>query len=112
MKTTSADARLTIPAPTKSIPNGHPADGMCIHVPVEDGEAWADIIDPRSFADGGPEWVMRYGNPNSIRYTVAALLASFDYLLSGNISNKEAMSRLGIMRAYRRAAIAAEGNEK
>lgn len=93
------------PLPTKSHPSGHPADGMVIHVPVEDGSAWVDISDPRSFEDGGPEWVCRYGNIESIRYTVASLLASYDYLLSGQITVAEATDRLRIMRKYRRAAV-------
>lgn len=77
-----------------------PADGMAVHVPVGDG-AWQDIIDPRSFEDGGPEWVMRYGNPEAIRYTVASLLSSYDYILSGEITTAEAIRRLRIMRQYR-----------
>ncbi len=93
---------MEAPARTKS-QNQHPADGMTIHVPVGDG-AVMDIIDPRSFEDGGPEWVMRYGNPESIRYSVATLLSSYDYLLSGEITMTEATKRLRIMRQYRRAA--------
>ena len=95
---------MEAPARTKSQPNGHPADGMTIHVPVENGEAVMDIADPRSFEDGGLEWVMRYGDVESIRYTVASLLSSYDYLLSGEITMKEATRRLRVMRQYRRAA--------
>lgn len=84
--------------------NTHPFDGMAIHVPVENGEAVMDIIDPRSFAEGGPEWVMRYGNPEGIRFGVAMLLSSYDYLLSDQITMKEATRRLRVMRQYRRAA--------
>lgn len=78
---------------------------MVIHVPVEDGFAWMDISDPRSFGDGGPEWVMRYGNADSIRYTVASLLSSYDYLMSDEITMAEATRRLRKMREYRRAAL-------
>ena len=83
----------------------HPADGMTLQVQVETPEdpAWMTIINPRSFKDGGPEWVMRYGNPESIRYSVASLLASYDYLLSGNINMKKATARLRLMRKARTA---------
>jgi hypothetical protein len=69
------------------------------------GGAQMDIIDPRSFKDGGPEWVMRYGNPEAIRYTVASLLESYDYLLSGEISMTEAVHRLGLLRHARRECL-------
>lgn len=84
---------------TKSRPP-HPADGMTQTVDCGDG-AQMTIIDPRSFADGGPEWVMRYGEPKGIRYSVASLLESYDYLLSDEISAKEAARRLSLLRAAR-----------
>ncbi|MHB1086119.1 MAG: hypothetical protein ACYCZ0_00020 [Minisyncoccota bacterium] len=59
------------------------------------------IINPQSFADGGPEWVMRYGNPEGIRYSVASLLESYDYLLSSAISMTEATRRLRMLRSAR-----------
>lgn len=93
---------MEAPARTVSKPNGHPADGMVVHVPVGDG-ATHDIVDPRSFKDGGPEWTMRYGDPERVRYMVAMLLASYDYLLSGAITTTEAIRRLRIMRQYRAA---------
>lgn len=98
---------MELPAPTRSQPNGHPADGMTIHVPVPvDGEVVTmDIVDPRSFADGGMEWTMRYGNPESIRYTVASVLASYDYLLSDAITMTEATHRLRVMRQMRALAV-------
>lgn len=86
---------------TKSKPP-HPADGMTISVDV--GGCTMEIIDPRSFKNGGPEWTMRYGDPVSIRYTVAGLLAAYDYLLSDNIDMKEATKRLRLMRAERQFA--------
>lgn len=86
-------------ARTKSL-NPHPADGMTQHVDCGDG-AIMDIADPRSFEDGGPEWVMRYGNPESIRYAVASLLSSYDYLLSSEISATEATRRLRLLRRAR-----------
>ena len=95
---------MKAPPRTVSKPNSHPADGMTIHVPVGDG-AVMEIVDPRSFRDGGPEWVMRYGNVESIRYTVASLLESYDYLLDHSITITETIRRLKIMRQYRRVAI-------
>lgn len=80
----------------------HPADGMTGEVELGDGAA-STIINPQSFANGGAEWVMRYGDPVSIRYTVASLLGSYDYLLSDNINMKEATRRLRLMRAARKA---------
>lgn len=80
----------------------HPADGMTGQVELGDGAA-STIINPQSFADGGAEWVMRYGNPVPIRYTVASLLSSYDGLLDDSISMKEAMRRLRLMRAARKA---------
>lgn len=80
----------------------HPADGMTAQVSMGDG-AYCTIINPQSFGDGGPEWVMRYGRPESIRYTVASILDTFDYLLSENISMAEATRRLRIMRKVRAA---------
>ena len=90
-------------APTKSM-NPHPFDGMSQHVDCGDG-AVMEIIDPRSFADGGPEWVMRYGEPEHIRFGVASLLESYDYLLSGEIPTFEAIRRLRLLRAARRECI-------
>jgi hypothetical protein len=75
-----------------------------MEVPVGDG-AFMSIVNPRSFEDGGPEWVCRYGNVESIRYKLAALIESYDYFLSGEISMKEATRRLRLMRAARRAAL-------
>ncbi|UAB77001.1 hypothetical protein INR77_09090 [Erythrobacter sp. SCSIO 43205] len=82
----------------------HSAEGMTLRVACGGGAVMV-CIDPRSFTDGGPEWVMRYGNPESIRYTVAELLGSYDYLLSEDINTKEARRRLGLMRKARRIAV-------
>lgn len=79
----------------------HPADGMIADVSCGDG-AVMSIIDPRSFADGGPEWTMLYGNPESIRVAVAGLLEGYDYLLSSHITQAEAMRRLRLLRAKRK----------
>lgn len=84
---------------TKSL-NPQPFDGMSQHVDCGDG-AVMEIIDPRSFENGGPEWVMRYGDPGSIRYGVASLLESYDYLLSSDLTAKEAIRRLRLLRLAR-----------
>lgn len=86
---------------TDNTPGGHPADGMTAEVSLGDG-AFATIVNPQSFKEGGPEWVMRYGNPVSIRYSVAGLLESYDYLLGSHLSMGEATRRLRLMRAARR----------
>ncbi|KAG5182040.1 hypothetical protein JKP88DRAFT_290667 [Tribonema minus] len=65
---------------------------MTATVSLGDG-AFTSIINPQSFEEGGPEWVMRYGNPNSIRYSVAGLLESYDYLLGSHLSMREATRR-------------------
>lgn len=83
-------------------PGGHPADGMTATVSMGDG-AFSSIINPMSFEDGGPEWVMRYGRPDSIRYSVASLLDSYDYLLSDHLTLREATRRLRLLRAARKA---------
>ncbi len=85
--------------PSQSNPP-HPADGMSQSVACGDG-AHMSIIDPRSFDDGGPEWVMRYGDPSSVRYCVASLLSSYDYLLSDSITFEEARRRIKLLRRAR-----------
>lgn len=71
----------------------HPADGLTAIVEIGD-DAAMEIINPQSFGDGGPEWQMRYGNPEPIRYTVAGLLSSYDALLSDDIPMSEATRTL------------------
>jgi hypothetical protein len=74
--------------------------------------AFMSIIDPRSFEDGGLEWRLRYGNPATIRYIAAGVVESYDYLLSAEISTKEAIRRLRLLRSARRALQSQEaGNE-
>lgn len=88
---------------TKSTPP-HPADGLTARVDVGDG-AVMEIINPQSFDDGGPEWRMRYGQVEPIRYCIAGLLDAYDYLLSGNITMAEATRRLRLMRKARSALV-------
>jgi hypothetical protein len=66
------------------------------------GGAYSSIINPQSFVNGGAEWHCRYGDVVGIRYTVASLLDSYDYLLSDNITMKEATRRLRMLRVARR----------
>jgi len=94
---------------TTNTPGGHPADGMTAVVSMGGG-AFATVINPQSFAEGGPEWVMRYGNPEGIRYSVASILESYDYLLSGNINMTEATRRLRLLRAARAGLCKAPSN--
>lgn len=72
----------------------------CFWVDAGDG-AVMSIPDPKTFYDGGPAWQMRYGNPNAVRYEVASLLESYDYLLGSDINNTEAVKILRIMRNAR-----------
>jgi len=79
---------------------------------VQVGEgALMTIVNPQSFVDGGPAWICRYGNVENIRYTLAALIQSYDYLLSGEISMNEATRRLKLMRHARRAALTGGNDE-
>lgn len=78
---------------------------LTMEVDCGDG-AFMLIADPRSFEAGGVEWRLRYGNPEQVRFVAAALVESYDYLLSGEITQKEAERRLRLMRQVRRAALA------
>lgn len=74
--------------------------------------AFMTIVDPRSFEDGGVGWKLRYGNPDGVRHTAASLIDSYDYLLSGEITMKEATRRLRLLRAGRQALATSKGGEK
>ncbi len=73
--------------------------------------AFMTIVDPRSFGGGGVGWRLRYGNPDGVRYTAASLVESYDYLLSGEITTKEAVRRLRLLRTGRQA-LASKGGER
>lgn len=82
---------------------GKLAAGMFHHAEMGGGGVMS-IVDPRSFRDGGPEWHMRYGSAASvmdISLSVAGLIESYDYLLSGHITTGEAIRRLRILRKSR-----------
>lgn len=75
---------------------------LTIEVDCGDG-AFMTIADPRSFEDGGVGWRLLYGNPERVRLAAASLIESYDYLLSGEITQKEAERRLRLLRQVRRA---------
>lgn len=85
----------------------HPADNMTATMTMGGG-AFMTFINPQSFAAGGPEWTCRYGNVEGIRFTVASILSSYDYLLSGAINSAEAIRRLRLLRAGRATLTAQE----
>ena len=82
--------------------NEHPADGKVAHASY--GNDWhMTFKDPT--ADTGLVWIMTWGDPESVRYSVASILESYDYLLSGHITHAEATKRLRMLRgAYQTLA--------
>lgn len=80
----------------------HPADGTVAHASY--GEGWhMTLKDPT--AETGLVWIMTWGDVESVRYTVASILQSYDYLLSDDITHTEATKRLRMMREARRALL-------
>ncbi|MGB3830867.1 MAG: hypothetical protein WA975_03275 [Mesorhizobium sp.] len=65
--------------------------------------AFMSIVDPRSFADGGVAWKLRYGFPEAVRFVAASLIKSYDYLLFDEINMKEATRRLRLLLSGRAA---------
>lgn len=74
---------------------------LTLEVPCGDG-AFMSVINPQSFEDGGLEWRLRYGNPEAVRYIAASIVECYDYLCSSEISMKEAVRRLRLLRSARR----------
>jgi hypothetical protein len=62
--------------------------------------AYMSIVNP--WQDSGIEWQLRYGAAEAVRYCAASLIASYDYLLSSDITMTEATQRLRILRQGRR----------
>lgn len=60
---------------------------------------------PNLYHDWNIVWQLSWGNPEQSRYVAASLIESYDYLLSGVITMKEATRRLRLMRARRRQLI-------
>lgn len=78
---------------------------ITLAVYTDNGEAMSTIPNPRSFGDeGGPEWIMRYGDPISHRYEIASLIETFTFLISPAYTAADAMKRLRELRqAFREA---------
>lgn len=53
------------------------------------------------YADDSVEWGLRYGDANRMRFVAASVIASYDWLLSADISAKEAVRMLRLLRAAR-----------
>lgn len=84
--------------------SAHPADGTVAHASYGDG--WhMTFKDPT--APTGLVWTMTWGDPESVRYTVASVMESYDYLLSGDITHAEAVKRLRMLRGARAALLKA-----
>ena len=77
----------------------HFCNDMTREVHVGDS-AYMSIGNP--WHDSGIEWQLRYGAADTVRYSAASLIASYDYLLSSNITMAEAARRLRILRQARR----------
>lgn len=78
---------------------------LVAQVEIGDG-AVMSIPDPRAFEDGGLEWCLRYtcpDLPNNVQFQAASVVESYDYLLGPDITMKEAIDRLRIMRRARAA---------
>ena len=93
--TDDAEPARVVPKRSVSKPP-HPADGLTVGVDCGGG-ATMTIADPRSYEDGGISWQMTWGNPEPLRYVVASVLGSYDYLLSGSITMAEATRRLRLL---------------
>lgn len=80
--------------------NGKPRSLM---LKVEHGDGAVGFIpDPAAFDDGGLEWCLRYARQhNNCHLQAAAVVSTFDHLMSPNITMKEATRRLRQMRAAR-----------
>lgn len=58
----------------------------------------ASMSIPTPHENGSIEWHMRYGDTNKNRFLAANLIADYDYLLCDDITTKEAVRRLRILR--------------
>lgn len=76
-----------------------PPKGVTVRVDCGDG---AVMTMPNSFHDWSIVWHLTWGNPEDTRFVAASIIESYDYLLSGVISMKEATRRLRLLRAKRR----------
>lgn len=85
----------------------HLADGMTASVCIGDG-AYSTIPNPQSYEHGGIVWHLTYSSDvRPYVLTAGSVITSYDYLLSGAITMKEATRRLRLLRSAR-AALAQE----
>lgn len=73
-----------------------------VHVDCGDGATMA-IVNAAN-QDTRLEWLQRYASEETVvknRYIVAGILESYDYLLSGNLTEKAAVERLKKLRRAR-----------
>jgi hypothetical protein len=75
-----------------------PARDCVSHVECGDG-AVMSFANP--YSEDSLEWGLRYGNADRMKYLAAAVVSSYDYLLSSEITMKEAMRRLRLLRRKR-----------
>ena len=74
------------------------------------GGARMFVAAPNSMNEGSLEWRLRHGDAVAMRFQAASVVSSTSYLVSGEISMKEATRRLRIMRkSYKDARAALEG---
>lgn len=96
-------------ASSSAAPSAEAPQFFVIVVPVGGN---AVMFAPNPMADPTAEWCLRYSldlnNPLAGRYSSAAIVESFDYLLSEQINMTEATRRLRLLRAARRAHVKGE----
>lgn len=76
----------------------HFCNDMTREVHVGDS-AYMTIVNP--WRDSGLGWQLRYGAERKVRYVAASVVDSYDYLLSNEITTKEAIQRLRVLRRAR-----------
>ena len=75
-----------------------PARGCTADVDCGDRAAMS-MVNP--YSEDSVEWGLRYGSADRMRFVAASLISSYDYLLSDEITAKEAIRRLRLLRAKR-----------
>lgn len=80
----------------------NPPSGVTARVDCGDG---AVMTMPNMFHDWNVCWHLTWGDPEQARFVASSMIESYDYLLSGVISMKEAARRLRLLRAKRRELI-------
>jgi hypothetical protein len=77
-----------------------PCGPLIASVTLGDG-AQMTVINPCSFADGGLQWRLRYGDAQSVALLAAGVVEDYDALTSGELTIKETLRRLRILRRAR-----------